>query len=70
MAKGKISMKCPGHDCDNTVFQAERLDTFPDKRALYAVICSHCGEVLGAFDGSITEHLSRIEAKLDRLLEQ
>jgi hypothetical protein len=63
-------MKCPDNDCANTLFHAAKLDTFPDKAALYAVVCSHCGKVLGAFDGSVTEQLNRIETKLDRLLEK
>jgi hypothetical protein len=63
-------MKCPAGDCTNTTFHAEKLDSFPNKSELYAVICSHCGEVLGAFDGSISERLNRIETKLDRVLKQ
>jgi hypothetical protein len=63
-------MKCPADGCKNITFHAEKLDSFPDKSDLYAVICSRCGKVLGAFDGSISEHLNRIETKLDHLLKQ
>jgi uncharacterized Zn finger protein len=62
-------MKCPACGT-NTVFHAEKLDTFPEKTDLYAVKCSHCGKIFGAFDGSVIEHLNRIETKLDRLLEK
>jgi hypothetical protein len=62
--------ECPDNKCKNTTFHAEKLGSFPEKNDLYAVICSHCGKVLGAFDGSVIEHLNRIEAKLDGLLRR
>jgi hypothetical protein len=63
-------MICPHPDCTNTTFHAEKLDTTPDTTELYAVICSHCGEVLGAFDGSMVDRLHQIESKLDLLLRK